>query len=106
MCGRDLTRPVLQVVAVQVELVAAAVAAVEKQLMAWHRGNPVSQRLATISGIGPIIATAIAATVVAGLPALASSRCGWVWCRGSTRPAVRRGLAASPRFIGTAIPFE
>ena len=31
--------------------------------MAWHKSNPVSQRLATIPGIGPIIATAIAATV-------------------------------------------
>src|SRR3954462_5587649 len=36
----------------------------EKQLMAWHKSNPVSQRLATIPGIGPIIATALAATVV------------------------------------------
>lgn len=41
-----------------------AVAAVEKQLAAWHRSNPVSQRLASIPGIGPIIATALAATVV------------------------------------------
>ena len=32
--------------------------------MAWHKSNPVSQRLATIPGIGPIIATAMAATVV------------------------------------------
>ena len=32
--------------------------------MAWHRNNPVSQRLASIPGIGPIIATALAATVV------------------------------------------
>src|SRR4051794_39886712 len=31
--------------------------------MAWHKSNPVSQRLATIPGIGPIIATAIAAMV-------------------------------------------
>ena len=31
--------------------------------MAWHKRNPVSQRLATIPGIGPIIATAIAAMV-------------------------------------------
>jgi hypothetical protein len=37
---------------------------VEKQLMAWHKSNPVSQRLASVPGIGPIIATAIAATVV------------------------------------------
>ena len=35
----------------------------EKQLMAWHKSNPVSQRLATIPGIGPIIATAVAAMV-------------------------------------------
>ena len=31
--------------------------------MAWHKSNPVSQRLATIPGIGPIIATAMTATV-------------------------------------------
>ena len=31
--------------------------------MAWHKANPVSQRLATIPGIGPIIVTAIAAMV-------------------------------------------
>ena len=60
----DLARPVLQVLAAQVEMAEAAVAAVEKDLMAWHRSSPLSQRLATIPGIGPIIATAIAATVV------------------------------------------
>ena len=47
----------------QIEQLEAAVAAIEKQLMAWHKSNSVSQRLATIPGIGPIIATAIAATV-------------------------------------------
>ena len=31
--------------------------------MAWHKTNPVSRRLVTIPGIGPLIATAIAATV-------------------------------------------
>src|SRR4029450_11537633 len=57
-------RQVLEVLATQVEQLEAAVAALEKQLMAWHKANPVSQRLATIPGIGPIIATAVAATVV------------------------------------------
>ncbi len=60
----DLARQVLQVLAAQIEQIAAAVAALEKQLIAWHKSNPVSQRLATIPGIGPIIATAIAAMVV------------------------------------------
>ena len=31
--------------------------------LAWHRSNPVSRRLATIPGIGPVIASAVAATV-------------------------------------------
>jgi len=59
-----LARQVLEVLATQVEQLEAAVAALEKQLAAWHKSNPVSQRLATIPGIGPIIATALAATVV------------------------------------------
>ena len=46
------------------QLAAAAVAAIQKELMARHRKNPVSQRLASIPGVGPIIATALAATVV------------------------------------------
>jgi transposase len=60
----DLARKVLRVLAEQVEQLQAAVAAMEEQLAAWHKSNPVSQRLATIPGIGPIIATAIASTVV------------------------------------------
>src|SRR4029078_7739769 len=59
----DLARQVLAVLAVQIEQLETAIAALEKQLMAWHKSNPVSQRLATIPGIGPIIATAIAAIV-------------------------------------------
>ena len=60
----DLARQVLAELAEQVEQLEASVAKTEKRLMAWHKSNPVSQRLATIPGIGPIIATAIAATVV------------------------------------------
>src|SRR4029078_5463799 len=59
----DLARQVLEVLAAQIEQLEGAVAAVEKQLMAWHNSTPVSQRLATIPGIGPIIASAIAASV-------------------------------------------
>ena len=59
----DAARQVLQVLAAQLEHIEAAIAALEKQLMAWHKTNAVSQRLASIPGIGPIIATAIATTV-------------------------------------------
>ena len=47
-----LARQVLQVLAVQIEQLEAAIAALEKQLMGWHKSNPVSQRLATVPGIG------------------------------------------------------
>jgi transposase len=59
----ELAHQVLAVLAGQIEQLDAAVAAVEKQLLAWHQSNAVSQRLATIPGIGPTIATALAATV-------------------------------------------
>ena len=35
----------------------------EKQLVLWHRENEASRRVAEISGIGPITASAIVATV-------------------------------------------
>ena len=38
-------------------------AALEKELLAWHRSNELSQRLGTLPGIGVISATALAASV-------------------------------------------
>jgi transposase len=51
------------VLADQIEQIEAAITALERQLLSWHTSNPVSQRLASIPGIEPIIATAIATTV-------------------------------------------
>ena len=59
----DMARQVLRLIAEQIAELDTRIAAIEAQIMAWHKSNPVSQRLATIPGIGPIIATAIAATV-------------------------------------------
>src|SRR5262249_31297877 len=42
----DVARQVLQVLSAQLEHIEAAIASLEKQLMAWHKTNPVSQRLA------------------------------------------------------------
>jgi transposase len=59
----DIARQVLKVIVNQIEDVQTGIAELETQLVAWHKNNPVSQRLATIPGIRPVIATAIAATV-------------------------------------------
>jgi transposase len=59
----DMARQVLKIIVNQIGDVQTGIAKLETQLVAWHKNNPVSQRLATIPGIGPVIATAIAATV-------------------------------------------
>jgi transposase len=59
----DLARQVLHGLVDQMRAVGAAITAAEKRIMAWHRASEASQRLATIPGIGPITASAIAATV-------------------------------------------
>ena len=59
----DLARQALKMITGQISELQTRISALETQVFAWHRSNPVSQRLATIPGIGPIIATAIAATV-------------------------------------------
>ena len=59
----ELARRMLAVLADQLRDVAARVVAMEGELMAWHRANEVSRRLATIPGVGPITASAIVATV-------------------------------------------
>jgi transposase len=91
----DMARQVLQVLAHQIEQI-GAVAGLERQLLAWHKTNPVSQRLASIPGIGPIIATAIAT----------SSPPGWAWCRGRIQPAAtaagRHHEARQPLFAPAA----
>src|SRR5437588_477976 len=59
----DIARQVLKVIISQIEEIQTRIAGLEAQVLAWHKSNPNSQRLATIPGIGPIIATAIAMTV-------------------------------------------
>jgi transposase len=56
-------RKVLSLLVEQLNEVEKRIAQVEAEIRAWHRSNPVSQRLAKIPGIGPLTASAIAATV-------------------------------------------
>ena len=47
----------------QLTSLAAQIHALERRLLAWHRQNQASQRLATIPGVGIITATVVAASV-------------------------------------------
>ena len=58
-----VAREGLLLLAGQIRDTQSRVTEIEKRILAWHRASEVSQRLETIPGIGPIIASAIAATV-------------------------------------------
>jgi transposase len=59
----EIVRVGLLALAAQLESLATAIRDIERQLLAWHRHNPASQRLETIPGVGIITATALAASV-------------------------------------------
>jgi transposase len=56
-------RAVLLMLVEQLDELEKRIKNVDAEILAWHRANPVSKRLAKIPGIGPVIATAIVATV-------------------------------------------
>ena len=58
LAGRALSHIVVQIRNLQEQ-----VKAVDKEIVAWHRANAVSRRLETIPGIGPIIASALVASI-------------------------------------------
>jgi len=59
----ELAQRVVASLAHQIGAVQEQLAGLEKELLAWHRSNELSQRLATIPGVGVIAATALAASV-------------------------------------------
>ena len=59
----ELAQRVVTGLAQQIGALQAQLMALEKELLAWHRSNELSQRLATIPGVGIVSATALAASV-------------------------------------------
>jgi transposase len=59
----DLARETMAVLAGQLGDVVARLRALEARIARTHKADPVSRMLATIPGVGPIIASAVAATV-------------------------------------------
>ena len=59
----ELARLALHGIVEQLRQLGTEIAQLEERILAWHRASEVSRRLATIPGIGPITASAIAAAV-------------------------------------------
>ena len=58
----DLARDLIRELGLQLAEAEAREAAIEAKILLWHRASEISRRLATTPGIGPITASAIAAT--------------------------------------------
>jgi transposase len=58
-----VAQQILRLLAAQLDEAKQRIEDLDAQIAAWHKASPASQRLATIPGIGPLVATAIAATV-------------------------------------------
>ncbi len=58
-----LARTALRQIAEQIDACGERVEALEKEIVGWHRTDEASRNLATIPGIGPITASALAASV-------------------------------------------
>jgi transposase len=58
-----LARAAITPLADQLASTESRIAELDRQLLAWHRSSAVSQRLATIPGVGPVTASALAASV-------------------------------------------
>jgi transposase len=58
-----IARRVLTCLSEQLCTLQSSIADLEREIVAWHRQNKASSRLQTIPGVGPITASAIAATV-------------------------------------------
>ena len=59
----SLARRALSLLVKELSSMKEQIKAVEVEIIAWHRSNEASRRLETIPGIGPIIASALAATI-------------------------------------------
>ena len=69
----------------------------DRMIMAWHRSHEASRRLDAIPGVGPMLATALVASVAdpKTFRSGATSRLGLGSCRSSTQAGARTGSAVS-----------
>jgi transposase len=59
----QIAREVLATIVMQIKHLTACIKQMEKRIVAWCRTNVAARRLATIPGVGPITASALAATI-------------------------------------------
>jgi transposase len=59
----DVARECLAGLGVQLRMLKAQILEFDRRIMAWHRSNEMSKRLDELPGVGPVLATALVASV-------------------------------------------
>ena len=59
----EIARACLAALGVQLQTLKAQILNFDRRIMAWHRSNETSKRLDEIPGVGPVLATALVASV-------------------------------------------
>jgi transposase len=59
----DLARACVAALGAQLQTLKAQILSFDRRIMAWHRSNATSKRLDEIPGVGPVLATALVASV-------------------------------------------
>ncbi len=75
---KDFKQETVSHFAGQIRDTAARVFALEKEIIAWHRGNEDSQRLESIPGVGPITASVIVASIRNGMTFCNGRQFAWL----------------------------
>ena len=93
----DMARQVLQVIAKQIVELDTRIGAIEVQIMAWHKSNPMSQRLASIPESGPSLPPPLLrlSQSLARFAAAGNLPHGSVSCRDRTPLAAKHASAGS-----------
>ena len=59
----EVARACVAALAIQLRMLKAQILVFDRRIMAWHRSNETSRRLDEIPGVGPVLATALVASV-------------------------------------------
>src|SRR6201991_4591467 len=92
----EIARACVAALGSQLRALKAQILEFDRRIIAWHRSSATSRRLDAIPGVGPALATALAALPMPGPSDRGgTSRPGSGSCRSRTPAAARTGLAAS-----------
>ena len=93
----EVARACVAALGVQLRVLKAQILEFDRMISAWHRSNETSRRLDEAPGIGPVLATALVATVAdpKTFRSGRNFRPGLGWCRSSIRAGARTGSAIS-----------